>query len=208
MQLFVNQNLWTQLFCLLNGGILVIVRTQLLRLVGAKPLYRLSNSFPYLLNRVGVRMSELFSRRIASFDVTLPMYRVMAALRENGDQRLSDLATVTTTEISTLSRLVGEMKRMGLVTRSRLEDNGRTVAINLTSKGRSLVEELMPIAVHFEDVAVSNFTDEEVSHLKIVLREIYQSLESIEPEIEPAKIASKPKRQLSPDQAQPKRRGN
>ena len=54
------------------------------------------------------------------------MYRVMAALWENGDQRLRDLATVTTTEISTLSRLVGEMKRKGLVTRSRLEDNGRT----------------------------------------------------------------------------------
>jgi DNA-binding MarR family transcriptional regulator len=93
-------------------------------------------------------MGELFSRRIAPFGVTLAMYRVMAALWENGDQRLSDLATVTTTEISTLSRLVGEMKRKGLVTRSRLEDNGRAVAINLTSKGKSLVEELMPIAVH------------------------------------------------------------
>ena len=171
-----------------------------------KPLYRLSNSFPYLLNRVGVRMGELFSRRIASFGVTLPMYRVMAALWENADQRLSDLATVTTTEISTLSRLVGEMKRKGLVTRSRLQDNGRTVAINLTSKGRSLLEKLMPIAVHFEDVAVSNFSDEEVSRLKIVLREIYESLESIEPELEPAKMASKAKRQLSPDRAPPKPR--
>ena len=57
-----------------------------------KTLYRLSNSFPYLLNRVGVRMGELFSRRIAPFGVTLPMYRVMAALWETGDQRLSDLA--------------------------------------------------------------------------------------------------------------------
>ena len=110
-------------------------------------MYRLSTSFPYLLNRVGVRMGELFARRIASFGVTLPMYRVMAALWESGDQRLSDLSTVTTTEISTLSRLIGEMKRKGLVTRSRLADNGRTVAINLTAKGKSLVEELMPIAI-------------------------------------------------------------
>ncbi len=77
-----------------------------------KALYRLSNSFPYLLNRVGVRMGELFSRRIAPFGVTLPMYRVMAALWENGDQRLSDLSTVTTTEISTLSRLA-DWKTMG-----------------------------------------------------------------------------------------------
>src|SRR5205814_10319818 len=110
----------------------------------------------------------------------LPMYRVMAALWEHGDQRLSDLAAVTTTEISTLSRLVGEMKRKGLVTRSRLEENGRTVAINLTSKGKSLVEELMPIAVHFEEVAISGYSEAEISRLKIVFREIYQNLGTIE----------------------------
>jgi DNA-binding MarR family transcriptional regulator len=142
-------------------------------------------------------MGELFSRRIASFGVTLPMYRVLAALWEKEDQRLSDLATVTTAEISTLSRLVGEMKRKGLVTRSRLEDNGRTVAISLTSKGRSLVEELMPIAVHFEDVAVSSYSDEEISRLKDVFREIYERLGSIEPEIEAAKDSLKSKRKIS-----------
>jgi MarR family transcriptional regulator, organic hydroperoxide resistance regulator len=169
-------------------------------------LYRLSNSFPYLLNRVGVRMGELFSQRIAMYGVTLPMYRVLAAIWETGDQRLSDLAAVTTTEISTLSRLVGEMKRKGLVTRSRLEDNGRTVAINLTSRGRLLVEELMPIAVHFEHVAVSGFSDEEVARLKIVLRDIYQSLGSIEPEIEATKAAVKPRRKLSSERTRSKPR--
>jgi MarR family transcriptional regulator, organic hydroperoxide resistance regulator len=106
-------------------------------------LYRLTDSLPYLLNRVGVRMGELFSRRIASFDVSLPMYRVMAALWEKGDQRLGDLAFMTSIEMSTLSRLVGTMKRKGLVSRKRLEDNARTVAINLTTKGKALVEELI-----------------------------------------------------------------
>lgn len=169
-------------------------------------MYRLSNSFPYLLNRVGVRMGELFSRRIAPFGVTLPMYRVLAALWESGDQRLSDLAVVTTAEISTLSRLVGEMKRKGLVTRSRLEDNGRTVAINLTSKGKSLVEELIPIAVHFEEVAVSNYAEAEISRLKAVFREIYESLGSIEPEIEAAKDSLKTKRKNSPPRSRTKPR--
>jgi DNA-binding MarR family transcriptional regulator len=132
------------------------------------------------------------------------MYRVMAALWETGDQRLSDLAAVTTTEISTLSRLIGEMKRKGLVTRSRLEDNGRTVAINLTSKGKSLVEELMPIAVHFEEVAVSNFSESEIDHLKIVFREIYERLGSIEPEIEAAKATAAPARKTSPPRSRAK----
>jgi DNA-binding MarR family transcriptional regulator len=154
-------------------------------------LYRLTNSFPYLLNRVGVQMGELFSRRIAGYGVTLPMYRVMAALWETSDQRLGDLAAMTTIEISTLSRLVGEMKRRGLVTRARLKDNGRTVAINLTPKGRTLVEELIPIAIHFEEVAVRDFPSKNISDLKTILAEIYESLKSLEPEIEEANKARK-----------------
>jgi MarR family transcriptional regulator, organic hydroperoxide resistance regulator len=150
---------------------------------GDKPLYRLTNSLPYLLNRVGVRMGELFSRRIVGFGVTLPMYRVMAALWEKADQRLGDLADMTSIEISTLSRLVGAMKRKGLVSRKRLEDNGRTVAINLTVKGKALVEEMIPIAVHFEDVATQNFPAAELADLKGVLAQIYKSLASLEPEI-------------------------
>ena len=146
-------------------------------------MYRLTNSFPYLLNRVGVRMGELFSRRIAGYGVTLPMYRVMAALWETGDQRLGDLAAVTTTELSTLSRLVGAMKRKGLVTRTRLKDNARTVAINLTAKGKLLVEELIPLAMHFEEVAVREFSAKETADLKAALQTIYLSLNSIEPEI-------------------------
>jgi DNA-binding MarR family transcriptional regulator len=150
---------------------------------GGNPLYRLTNSLPYLLNRAGVRMGELFSRRIAGFEVTLPMYRVMAALKEKGDQRLGDLAFMTSIEISTLSRLVGAMKRKGLVSRKRLEDNARTVAINLTAKGTALVEELIPIAMHFEEVAVRGFAKSGIGDLKTTLEQIYTSLGAIEPEI-------------------------
>jgi MarR family transcriptional regulator, organic hydroperoxide resistance regulator len=98
---------------------------------------------------------------------------------------------MTTIEISTLSRLIGEMKRRGLVTRTRLKDNARTVAINLTPKGRTLVEELIPIAIHFEEVAVRDFPSKNISDLKTVLAEIYESLNSIEPEIEEVNKARK-----------------
>jgi DNA-binding MarR family transcriptional regulator len=146
-------------------------------------LYRLTNSLPYLLNRVGVRMGELFSRRIAGYDVTLPMYRVMAALWEQGDQRLGDLAAMTSLEISTASRLIGAMKRKGLVSRKRLEDNARTVAINLTAKGKALVEELMPIAIHFEEVAIRSLPKDALANLKGILAQVHTDLGSLEPEI-------------------------
>jgi DNA-binding MarR family transcriptional regulator len=139
-------------------------------------------------------MGELFSRRIAGYDVTLPMYRVMAALWESSDQRLGDLAAMTSIEISTLSRLIGTMKRKGLVTRTRLKDNARTVAINLTTKGKAQVEELIPIAVHFEEVAVRDFSAKGVTDLKTTLEEIYRSLGTLEPEIREDEARRRPPR--------------
>jgi DNA-binding MarR family transcriptional regulator len=90
---------------------------------------------------------------------------------------------MTTIEISTLSRLVGTMKRKGLVSRRRPEDNGRTVAINLTAKGRGLVDELIPIVVHFEEVAVRNRSAAEIQWLNRALAEAYDCLNDIEAEI-------------------------
>lgn len=143
-------------------------------------MYRLTNSVPYLLNRVGVRMGELFSQRLAPYDVTLPMYRVLAGLSERGDQRLGDLSAMTSIELSTLSRLIGTMKRRGLVSRARPDENGRTVEINLTPKGRALATTLMPLAAEFERVGTQGFANGEVSILKDRLVEIYRNLDELE----------------------------
>jgi DNA-binding MarR family transcriptional regulator len=166
-----------------------------------KALYQLTNSLPYRLNRVGVRIGELFSERLKPFDATLPMYRVLAALWERPDQRLSDLSEMTTTEISTLSRLVGTMKRKGWVSRRRLEENGRTVAISLTTRGRTLTEELIPIAIHFEEVAIRNRTPEEVAWIKTALAEAYECLNELEAEniaLRASQRSKRPPRGASP----------
>ena len=150
---------------------------------GAIVLYHFTNSFPYLLNRVGVRIAELFSQRVRPYGVTLQMYRVLAALSERPAQRLSDLSGMTTIEVSTLSRLVGTMKRQGLVTKRRLGHNARTVEIDLTAKGRSLTAELIPIASHFEDVAIGNSSPKEIQKIKRFLKESYDSLNVIQAEV-------------------------
>jgi MarR family transcriptional regulator, organic hydroperoxide resistance regulator len=142
--------------------------------------YRFTTSLPYLLNRVGVRMGELFSQEIAAHDLTLPMYRVMAVLRQEGPQRLSDLSAMVTVEISTLSRLVTAMKRNGLLSRVRPEDNGRTVRIDLTRAGEKLVDDLMPIAAHFEEIGIKTFSDNEVAWLKDALKQIHDNLQELD----------------------------
>jgi MarR family transcriptional regulator, organic hydroperoxide resistance regulator len=146
-------------------------------------MYRLTDAFPYLITRVGVRMGELFSRRLESYGVTLPMYRVMAALWQRGGQRLSDLSEMTSVEISTLSRLVGVMQRRGLLSRTRPDSNARTVQINLTRSGRALIEQLIPLAQRHEEVGLKGFAADEVDVLKKNLVTVYSNLGVLDREI-------------------------
>jgi MarR family transcriptional regulator, organic hydroperoxide resistance regulator len=146
-------------------------------------MYRLTDSFPYLVARVGVRMGELMSRRLEPHGLTLPMYRVLAALWQRDGQRLGDLSEMTTVEISTLSRLVGELQSRGLLSRTRPDSNGRTVEISLTKAGRVLVERLIPLAQRHEQISLSGFAPDEVAVFNTSLVKIYRNLDTLEREL-------------------------
>ncbi len=145
--------------------------------------YRLTESLPYLLNRVGSRIGDLFNERLLQHELTLPMYRVLVALLQQQNQSLGGLAKMTTIELSTLSRLIKTMAARKLVTRERPTHNGRTVVINLTQEGTRLAEMLWPVAQHFDDVATQSFSDEERNWLRTALKRIYGDLDLIEGEM-------------------------
>ena len=144
--------------------------------------YRLTTSFPYLARRVGVRIGELFERRIAGSGITVSMYRVLAVLTEHDSLRLGELGALVSIELSTLSRLVGAMSRKGLVSRKRPRGNARVVEISLTARGRDLAGRLMPIAERCESVAVSGLPPDDVARLKAYLATAYANLDKLERE--------------------------
>lgn len=139
-------------------------------------MYRLTNSFPYLLTRAGVRMGELFSAELAQIGMTLPMYRVLAALWEKDGQKLSELAVVIGLELSTLSRLIGEMQRRDLVSRRRKIGDDRSLLLSLTEAGRAQVGSLIPRAQHYEALAVRGFSAEEIATMKAAFGRILGNL--------------------------------
>lgn len=145
-------------------------------------MYRFTHSLPYLLNRVGVRMGELFANELAADNLTIPMYRVLAALSEADSQRLTDLSAMTTVEMTTLSRLVATMEKRHMLRRRRPEDNLRTVQITLTSAGRELVARLSPRAAHYERIGMKDLSPKDIELLKATLATVYENLNEIERE--------------------------
>ena len=112
----------------------------------------LGNYLPYLINRVGFALVHNFTRdALARHDLSIAMWRVLAALSSNGEQRLIDLAGMTSIDVSTLSRLVTRLAQIGLASRKRSKTSNREVLIELTAKGREIVDRMIPIARDLED---------------------------------------------------------
>lgn len=148
-------------------------------------IYQLTESFPYLLFRLGAKAEENFCQRLAEHDLTLSMFRVLAALDGSRNQSLGGLSTMTGIELSTLSRLVKSMAAMELLTSRRPDTNGRMVVINLSAKGTALAEKLMPLVQEYENSVTSMFSPDEQVRLKRDLKRLLYSLESTEPDVFP-----------------------
>lgn len=142
-------------------------------------LLRLDDYLPYLINRAGVALAGRFSAVLRRQGLSLPDWRVLAALRERNGQRLTELACRTSIEISTLSRLVGSLESNGLVTRDRDSEDARAIAIRLSPAGEGLSARLTPVAQNLEKTALAGLSEAEAEQLKALLHRIFDNLEAV-----------------------------
>jgi DNA-binding MarR family transcriptional regulator len=139
----------------------------------------LGNYLPYLINRVGFALVESFTAdALTSNGLSIAMWRVLAALSNNGEQRQVDLVTMTSIDASTMSRLVSRLVRMGLVTRSRSATSNREVVVELGPKGRALMARLIPIAKSLERTAAAGLPSKDLAVAKRALGRMYDNLVS------------------------------
>lgn len=142
-----------------------------------RPHLLLDNYLPYLINRVGSAVAETYTAQaLNKRNMSLAMWRVLAALSNNGEQRQIDLVAMTSIDASTMSRLVTRLVRTGLVTRSRSKTSNREVVVELSPKGRAMVEGLIPIAKDMEKVAIAGIPAKELEIVKNALRTMYANL--------------------------------
>jgi DNA-binding MarR family transcriptional regulator len=139
----------------------------------------LGDYLPYLVNRVGTIIADQFgAEALAPHGLSIAMWRVIAVLASAGQQRQIDLADLTSTDASTLSRLVTRLVRLGLVTRARSASSSREVAVKLSAKGAALVARLIPIAREYENVAIAGLPAQELAVLKRCLRRVYGNMKN------------------------------
>jgi len=142
----------------------------------------LDDYLPYLLNRAGARIASAFTEVVRGYGITLPMWRVLAALNEADGQRMGELADRTSIDGSTLSRVIDAMQRQGLVARQRRGSDARSVTVHRTPAGAELTQKIVPVALHYETAALTSFSGPQAKLLKRMLTQVFRNIDALEEE--------------------------
>ena len=143
----------------------------------AQRAFDLDEYLPYLINRTGTVVAGAFSGELARAEISLPMWRVLAALFQKGEQRQIDLANRTSIDESTLSRLVSALNRRGLVARRRSPTSNREVSVTLSAKGLALTQRYIPIALAYEAIGTKGLNRADLATLRRCFKQIYRNLD-------------------------------
>jgi len=139
----------------------------------------LEAAVPYLVARAGSRIGNAFAKALKPYGLSLTEWRVCASLGHTPHQRLSDLVVRACVDVSALSRIVDRLIAQGYVSREKSEEDARAVQLSLTVEGANLTREIVPLAKHYEAVAVNCFTKAEVKLLRNLLGRLYVNSEPL-----------------------------
>ena len=137
---------------------------------------------PFRLNRLAAEVSaELSSEYRDRYGLDIPEWRVMATLGFRDEACTAQyIAYCTRTHKSTISRAVAHLLEQQLIERVENAEDRRELALQLTRKGRTLYEELIPQLLRKEQDIMSCLTAAERKDFANALGKIERQLDLVQ----------------------------
>jgi len=143
----------------------------------------LSQFLPYRLSILSNRLSDAISGAYrARFGLSITQWRIIAVLAEYGEMSARDIAKATETDKVAVSRAVQHLTHRGLIKLSRSEDDGRLRIVRLTQEGRTIFDEVAPLARKFQTDLMEGMAEEDRAALDRLITQLNDRLGAIEGE--------------------------
>lgn len=111
------------------------------------PDFDLDGFMPYRLAVAAKRTSEELARQYRDrFGITIPEWRVLVHLAHSGNVSVRDIEARVAMEKYEVSRAAKRLESAGLIRKTANTVDRRLVILALTDKGRTLMQELLPLA--------------------------------------------------------------
>lgn len=120
---------------------------------------------------------KLYRRfRKINIDITPEQWTVLYYLWSKDGVTQQELCNATFKDKPSITRLIDNLEKQTLVTRSADKNDRRINIINLTEKGRNLEEMTQPIVATTMKAALNGLNEEEIETARILLNKVFNNV--------------------------------
>jgi len=143
----------------------------------------LQHYLPYRLSVAANAVSRLIALAYEEkFGLTIPQWRLIAVLAEEGPLTQQELCGRTIMDKVTVTRAGQGLLRRRLIKRIPNSTDGRSHRLVLTKTGEALYEEVVPLALEYEVKLLVGLAPDEVAKLEQQLRQLEQTAAALRKE--------------------------
>lgn len=147
--------------------------------------FRARDSIGYLIKRSQRLMQERIEGLFADQGFTLQQWVVMMHIRDGLALTTADLCRELHHDSGAMTRLIDQLEERQLIERRRNPQDRRVIELSLTDTGNEVITTLIGVVTNALNVALDDFTRDEVKMLQSLLRKLIGRLEQLVPGVVP-----------------------
>lgn len=144
--------------------------------IGGEADLRLDEHVFYMFSRILALRNRQLNSDLARHGIDFPRWRVLAVLNEHPGCSMLKLAEHTSVDRTSLAHTVNLMVGEGLVERAERKSDRRSVALDLSARGRRTLRLILPLVVAQNEAALAGFTSREGDQFLSLLRRVLGNL--------------------------------
>lgn len=140
----------------------------------------IENRLTYQLFRTMHSLGKQFRQDMEAEGFNRTMGVVLGHLHHQGGMTAADLCRALDVTAASMSKMLRQMERDGLITRAPNPDDARSMLVHLTEKSEAYVEVFPKMLEAIDDLVFDGFSDEERDQFKVFLTRMRQNVEDAE----------------------------
>jgi MarR family transcriptional regulator, organic hydroperoxide resistance regulator len=142
----------------------------------ANARFVLDDSPFYLIARTSGRYTLDMERILKTIGMDIPRWRALMIVNQRGPCSVSEIADMAVMRLSTVTRVVQRLEKLGHVRLATRASDGRRTDVYLTPQGRAAVKRVRKVASRIYNMAFHDFEPTEIAKLNILLRRVFHNL--------------------------------
>lgn len=149
-----------------------------------RPPYVIEDTAPFILAKVSTAFRNDLEKRMGAIGLHAGQIFVLLELNRSDDIKQIDLAGRLGVSAPTVSKMLTGLIEIGLVKRSKIENDARSVRVFITHEGQSMIDKIKDEWHEMETVMLTSLSQAEQIMFYELLKKLYASYKGSDPDDE------------------------